>query len=175
MLVFGAGDPGSVLHAKLMATHSSMIDTPCCTWALYGAVTKWTPVGVLDTVRDRAPDCAVVHPKLMATHTSVVDTPSCNWARYGAVTKWTPVGMHDTVRDGSHDGALVNPKSVTTHLSVTDAASCHFAFDGAITKRTLVRIVARTFFAFRSAFPLCILRCRLLCLPFRLSGAPFRV
>ena len=88
-------------------------------------------MGVLDTVRDRAPDCAVVHPKLMATHTSVVDTPSCNWARYGAVTKWTPVGMHDTVRDGSHDGALVNPKSVTTHLSVTDAANCHFAFDGA--------------------------------------------
>ena len=106
MLVFGAGDPGSVPHAKLMATHSSMINTPCCKWALYGAVTKWTPVGMLDTVWAGSPDCAVVHPKLMATHTSVVDTPSCNWARYGAVTKWTPVGMHDTVRDGSHDGAV---------------------------------------------------------------------
>ena len=72
MLVFGAGDPGSVLHAKLMATHSSMIDTPCCKRALYGALTKWTPVGMLDTVRDRSPDCGRCAPEIDG-HTQLYD------------------------------------------------------------------------------------------------------
>ena len=122
----------------------------CGLCRLYHCATGRAPVLVF-----AGADGSVLHPKLVATHTSVIDAPSCDFAFDGAITKWTPVAMPDAVRDSS----VVHPKLVTTHISVIDAPSCNCACDGAITNRTLVLIVARTFF----------------CLPLRLAAAHFGI